>query len=100
VRRVLWTDPAQTAADDYLAFLRESDPGAAARASEDIRAAGRRLAVTRTPGRPSLRWPGWRELSLMRWSKLIVFRMMPDRISVDAFVDTRRDLDSFEPIAE
>lgn len=66
---------------------------AAKRANEEIQAATRRLTYMPTPGRASQCWPGTRELSLVRWKKLIVFKILPDRISVLAFLDARQDFD-------
>lgn len=96
MRRVTWTAPAQRSADDYLDYLAERNPAAAKRASDETQAVSRHLAYMMTPGRPSTRWPGRRELSLTRWKKLIVFQILPDRISVLAFLDTRQDLDVVE----
>lgn len=96
MRRVTWTAPAQRSADDYLDYLAERNPASAKRASDEVQAVSRRLTYMLTPGRPSMRWHGRRELSLTRWKKLIVFSILPDRISVLAFLDTRQDLDAID----
>lgn len=58
-----------------------------------MQAATRRFMWMPTPGRPSQRWSGCRELSLLRWKKIVVFKIFPDRLSVLAFLDARQDLD-------
>ncbi|WP_158285965.1 MULTISPECIES: type II toxin-antitoxin system RelE/ParE family toxin [unclassified Caulobacter] len=93
MRIVKWTTPAQQSAERFLDLLLGLNSLAAKRASEEIQAATRRLVYMPTPGRASQRWPGARELSLVRWKKLIVFKILPDRISVIAFLDARQDLD-------
>lgn len=100
MREVKWTTPAQRSAKLYLDFLAERNPAAAKRASDEIQAASRRFTYLMTPGRASTRWPGFRELSLTRWNKLIVFKILPDRLSVVAFFDTRQNLDAVDPPTE
>ncbi len=96
MRIVKWTTPAQASAERYLDMLLERNPAAAKRAREEIQAATRRFIYMPTPGRASERWNGCRELSLLRWKKLIVFKILPDRISIIAFLDTRRNLDAID----
>ena len=93
MRAVGWTNPAQQSAERFLDLLLALNPLAAKRAQEEIQAATRRLIYMPTPGRASQRWPGTRELSLVRWKKLIVFKILSDRISVLAFLDARQDFD-------
>ena len=100
MRIVRWTGPAEQSADRYLDMLLEANPSAAKRAREEIQAATRHFMWMPTPGRPSQRWPGCRELSLLRWKKIIVLKIFPDRLSVLAFLDARQDLDVIDLIQE
>lgn len=100
MRTVKWTNPARRSAEAYLDYLQDRNPAAAKQASDEIQAISRRLNLLMTPGRPSMRWPGFRELSLNRWHKLIVFKILDDRISVTAFFDTRQNLDVVAPSDE
>ena len=96
MRIVRWTVPAQASAERYLDMLLTHNPAAAKRAREEIQGAARRFVYMPTPGRLSRRWEGCRELSLTRWKKLIVFKILPDRLSIVAFLDTRQNLDVVE----
>lgn len=96
MREVGWTETAELTAREYLDYLAERNPPAARRASDEIQAISRQLTYVMTPGRPSNRWLGFRELSLLRWKKIIVFKILPDRISVVAFYDARQDLDAID----
>lgn len=100
MREVGWTETAELTARQYLDYLAERNPPAAKRASDEIQAISRQLTYVMTPGRPSMRWLGFRELSLLRWKKIIVFKILPDRISVVAFYDARQDLDAVDPPTE
>jgi plasmid stabilization system protein ParE len=100
VRPVRWTAAALRSAESYLDYLAEQNPSAARRANLEIRAISRQLTYVMTPGRSSLRWDGFREFTLLRWKKLIVFKILPDRISVVAFYDMRQDLDALHPPSE
>lgn len=93
MRIVKWTTPAEQSAERFLTLLLEVNPSAAKRAREEMQAATRRFVWMPTPGRISERWPGCRELSLLRWKKVIVFKILPDRLSVLAFLDARQNLD-------
>lgn len=77
-------------------MLLEVNPAAARRARQEIQGATRRFMWMPTPGRPSTRWSGCRELSLLRWRKIIVFKVFPDRLSVLALLDARQDLDAIK----
>ena len=96
MRLVEWTEPAEQSADRFLDMLLEVNPSAAKRAREEIQGATRRFMWMLTPGRTSRRWPGCRELSLLRWNKIIVFKIMPDGLFVLAFLDARQDLDAID----
>lgn len=96
MRLVEWTEPAEQSADRFLDMLLALNPSAAKRAREEIQGATRRFMWMPTPGRLSKRWPGCRELSLLRWNKVIVFKIMPDCLFVLAFLDARQDLDAID----
>ena len=96
MRLVDWSEPALAAAESYLRYLAPRSPAAAAKAEAALVAATARLARATLPGRTSLRWPGLRELSLTDWSKIIVFELAEDRISIVALVDARQDLDTLD----
>lgn len=81
-------------------MLLEQNPAAAKRARDEIQGATRRFMWMPTPGRPSQRWPGCRELSLLRWKKIIVFKILPNRLSVAAFLDARQNLDAIDLSSE
>lgn len=97
MRTVRWTASARRSAELFLDYLQGQNPSASKRASLEIRAVSRQLTYVMTPGRPSMRWTGFRELLLRRWKKIIVFIILPDRISVVAFYDMRQDLDVLPP---
>lgn len=100
MRVVRWTASARRSAELYLDYLTQQNPSASKRASLEIRAVSRQLTYVMTPGRPSIRWAGFREFSLRRWKKLVVFKILPDRISVVTFYDMRQDLDALPPPTE
>ena len=54
----------------------------------------RRIARRPLSGRPSLRWPGCREKSIRKESKIIVYAHDDDRLHIFLFVDARQDLDA------
>lgn len=97
MRTVRWTATARRSAELYLDYLKDQNPSASKRASLEIRAVSRQLTYVMTPGRKSSRWDGFREFTLRRWKKIIVFKILPDRISVIAFYDMRQDLDVLPP---
>ena len=98
MRIVKWTNPARKSAERYLDMLLEHNPPAATRARQEIQGATRRFVYMPTPGRASRRWEGCREFSMPRWKKLLVFKILPDRISIVGFLDTRQNLDVIELI--
>lgn len=98
MRIVEWGRSAELSAERFLDMLLDENPAAAKRAREEVQGATRRFIWMPTPGRPSQRWPGCRELSLLRWKKIIVFKIFPDRLSVLAFLDARQDLDTIDLI--
>lgn len=100
MRIVRWTTSARRSAEQYLDYLVEQNPPAAKRATNEIQAISRQFTYVMTPGRPSVRWQGFREFSLLRWKKIIVFKILPDRISVVAFYDARQNLDAVDPLSE
>lgn len=93
---VEWSGPAQRAFDAYIDYLVETSPHAAERASNQIIAATERLGRRPKLGRPS-RWKGLREWSLLRWKKIVVYRLEADRLRIVAFYDARQDLSRVTP---
>ena len=59
----------------------------------------RRIAtgLARFSGHRRSRWPGYQELSLSGWHKIIVFRITPDRVIIAAIYDMRQDLSMMSP---
>mgnify|MGYP000265227285 FL=1 len=100
MRIVEWGRSAELSAEQFLDMLLEQNPAAAKRAREEIQGATRRFMWMPTPGRPSQRWPGCRELSLLRWKKIIVFKILPNRLSVAALLDARQNLDAIDLSSE
>lgn len=93
---VEWSGPAQRAFDAYIDHLIEVAPHSAQRASKEVIAAAERLGRRPLMGRPS-RWPGLREWSLLRWKKIVVYRVDADRLLILAFYDARQDLARVSP---
>ncbi len=89
--RAEWLVPARRRFLDYLAGLKHVNAPAAAEALQEIEQAVELLARRPAIGRPS-RWPGLREWSLLRWKKLLVYRIESERILIVAFYDARQDM--------
>ena len=99
MKPVRWSKEARDAQRDWLDHLEEQDERLTDRAlaeSEDLS-----LKVGDHPFRyrPS-RWRGFREASLIRWHKIIVFQVLPDEVVVVSFYDARQDLDRVQPTLE
>ncbi|HCK83778.1 MAG TPA: hypothetical protein DHW63_04455 [Hyphomonadaceae bacterium] len=94
--RVEWSGPAQRAFDAYIDYLIETSPRVAQRASREIVAATERLGRRPNLGRPS-RWKGLREWSLLRWKKIVVYRVDAGRLRIVALYDARQDLARVTP---
>lgn len=94
--RVKWTPPALASLNAYFAHLGEHAPSLTGKARAGIEKAVGRLGVRPLMGRPA-RWPGLREWSLLRWKKIVVYRVKDDRIEILAFYDARQDLSRLTP---
>ena len=99
MKPVRWSKEARDAQRDWLDHLEGQDSRLTDRAlseSEDLS-----LKVGDHPFRyrPS-RWRGFREASLIRWHKIIVFQVLPGEVVVVSFYDARQDLDRVQPTSE
>lgn len=91
MRRLQWSDSAFSAFDLFVEEMRARSEPRAERASEEIIAASRRVRERPHLGRPS-RWPGLREWSVLRWKKILIYRVEMDRVLILAFYDARQDM--------
>ena len=91
-----WAATARADYMDYLRYLRRVAPESARRAAADVESESARLEKQPFTARPS-RWPGMREWSLLRWKKIIVFRIDPEEIVILGFLDARQDLRKIIP---
>lgn len=94
--RVEWTTPAEVSLETYLDFLAARSPVIAPEARADIQKSIGLLGEHPLLGRPA-RWPGLRELSLLRWRKITVYRVEEERVLIMALYDARRDLSRVKP---
>ena len=89
---IQWSPGARSS---YLRFLRELAslrPSAAMAAEQAVREALDMLEEHPLRGRPSSRWSAYREWSLLRQHKLLVYRHTDRDLVVGGFFDTRQDL--------
>jgi plasmid stabilization system protein ParE len=91
VRRLRWTIRARQQLNDWIERLQEDDDLLAMRASAQTEARIDKLAERPFDCRLS-RWPGFRELSLPRWSKIVIYRVSDDEVVITAFYDARQDI--------
>jgi plasmid stabilization system protein ParE len=98
--RVRWSAEAETLLDLWIDDLIEVDERLAKRARTEIRAAAGRLSTRSHIYRASLRWPGFQELPVSDWHKIIVYQVAPDEVIVAALFDMRQDLDALSPPTE
>jgi plasmid stabilization system protein ParE len=94
--KLIWAASAEGDYLKYLAELADATPAVAARCQIEIETVARRLADRPRIGHMS-RWPGLFEWSLVRWHKILVYRIEPRRIVIVAFYDSRRDLAKARP---
>ena len=92
MRRLLWSTQADGDYKRYLADLAEAGGSLVIEARDEIERSVDLLTRFPALGRPSLRWQAYREKSLHRWKKVIVYSATDDAIRVHMFVDMRRDL--------
>ena len=91
-----WSEPALTAFSEFLDYLDERNLAASDRAEREIKATLSRLAERPYRGHRA-RWPGLLEWSATDWSKIVVYRELPDGIRIIAFYDSRQDLRAVDP---
>lgn len=94
--KVEWTPPARSSLNAYFDYLGEQAPSLTGDARAEIERAVGRLGVRPLMGRPA-RWSGLREWSLLRWKKIVVYRVKENRIEILAFYDARQDLSRVTP---
>ncbi len=94
--RVQWATPAELSLDAYIGYLAARNPPIAQEARADIQKSTALLGDHPFLGRPA-RWPGLRELSLLRWRKIGVYRVEVDRVLIVALYDARQDLSRMTP---
>jgi plasmid stabilization system protein ParE len=94
--RVQWTTPAEASLDAHLSYLAARSPVIAPEARADIQKSIALLGDHPFLGRPA-RWPGLRELSLLRWRKIAVYRVEEERVLILALYDARQDLTRVDP---
>jgi|CXWL01.1.fsa_nt_gi plasmid stabilization system protein ParE len=94
--RVEWTTPAEVGLDAYLGYLAARNPAIAPEARADIQKSTALLGDHPFLGRPA-HWPGLRELSLLRWRKIAVYRVEEQPVLILALYDARQDLSQVMP---
>lgn len=95
--RVRWADEAEAHLDVWIDRMVETDERPARRARDEIKSAAERLATRFPIYRASLRWPGFQELPVRDWHKIIVYQAAPDEVIVAALFDMRQDLMRVQP---
>jgi plasmid stabilization system protein ParE len=86
---IIWRPNALSEVEQTLRYLRDRDDLAARRFLSDVDSATRLILRRPRLGRPS-RYPGFRAWSLVRWSKLVIFRETTAGIEIAALLDTRQ----------
>lgn len=94
--RIRWTPPARASLEEYFAYLSEHAPSITSTARVDIQKVVGKLARRPNMGRRA-RWLGLREWSLLRWKKIVVYRVEAEQIVILAFYDARQDLSGVTP---
>ncbi len=99
MRSLEWSDTARQQFIDWIGYLSDQDGRVAKVATEQVEERVDRLA-----GRPfdcrQSRWPGFRELSLLRWNKIVVYGVNDVQVLIVAFYDSRQDLSAVSPRRE
>ena len=95
----VWTRRAERQLTAYLDHLADVRPDLLDEALAELRSAAD--AVAHRPGiaRPA-RWDGAQEVSVRRWSKLLVLERVGDQLRVLALYDQRQDLSAVDPFSE
>ncbi len=92
MRAVEWSTKAEGHLDQWIDYLdRVAGPEVAFRGRTAARAKAASLARFAGHQR-SLRWKGYQEASLKPWHKLLIYRVIGDRVEVSALFDMRQDL--------
>ena len=96
MRTIEWSAKAERQLTSWIDGLAEAGgPDVAKRANDAARRKANGLA--RFSGHRLSRWPGYQELSLTDWHKIIVFRLSLDRVIIAAIYDMRQDLSRVRP---
>jgi len=75
----------------WIDYLLDQDGRVAKVAAEQVEARVDRLVERPFDCRQS-RWPGFRELSLLGWNKIVVYDVTDVEVLIVAFYDSRQDL--------
>lgn len=96
MRPVLWSREARESQREWLDRMEALDPRLTDRALAESEALSKRIGDRPFSFRPS-RWMGFREASLLRWRKILVFQVLPDAVVIISFYDARQDLADVQP---
>ncbi|MGK2255489.1 MULTISPECIES: type II toxin-antitoxin system RelE/ParE family toxin [Brevundimonas] len=96
MRTVRWSKEARDGQREWLDLLEQQDPRLTDRALAESEALSLKLGDHPFRYRPS-RWRGFREASLLRWRKVVVFQVLPDEVVIVSFYDARQDLAAVQP---
>jgi plasmid stabilization system protein ParE len=96
MKPVRWSKEARDAQRNWLDHLEGQDPRLTDRALAESEALSLKVGDRPFRYRPS-RWRGFREASLLRWHKVIVFQVLPDEVVIVSFYDARQDLADVQP---
>jgi plasmid stabilization system protein ParE len=99
VRGLEWSGAARRQFNDWVDFLADQDSRVAKVAADQVEARVGRLMERPFDCRQS-RWPGFRELSVLRWRKIVVYDVTDAQIIIVAFYDSRQDLSVVSPKRE
>ena len=89
IEAAFWTPEARGDLRELALYLADYDPAIARRAATLFFAKANRLAAQPGLGRPGSE-PDTHELSVPRWRRVMVYRVLADRIEVLALRNTRR----------
>ncbi len=99
MRALKWSVVARQQLADWIDYLLDQDGRVARVAAEQVEARVDRLVERPFDCRQS-RWPGFRELSLLRWNKIVVYDVTDVEVLIVAFYDSRQDLSVVLPTRE
>jgi plasmid stabilization system protein ParE len=99
VRVLEWSVAARQQFDNWIDYLVDQDGRIAKVATEQVEARVDRLVERPFDCRRS-RWHGFRELSLLRWNKIVVYDVTDVEVLIVAFYDSRQDLSVVLPTRE